>query len=83
MQVGTPIVATDSGGIPEVVKHEYNGLLVNYGDEVSLQKAMERVLDDEGLRSKLIENGSQTVDRFSIERYKADLENIYSVVLKN
>jgi glycosyltransferase involved in cell wall biosynthesis len=83
MQAGTPIVATDSGGIPEVVKHEYNGLLVNYGDEVSLQKAMERVLDDEGLRSKLIENGSQTVDCFSMERYKADLENIYSGVLKN
>ncbi len=82
MQVGTPIVATNVGGIPEVVEHEYNGLLVSYGDEEGLQKALERLLTDKELRSKLIENGHQTVDRFSMKHYTDDLERIYRVVLR-
>lgn len=83
MQVGTPVVATNSGGIPEVVTHEYNGLLVNYGDEEALSQAMERVLTDRQLRSKLVENGYRTVrERFSIERYASGIERIYESVLR-
>jgi glycosyltransferase involved in cell wall biosynthesis len=82
MQAETAIVATNVGGIPEVVEHEYNGLLVRYGDEEGLQKAMERILTDEDLRFRLIKNGRQTVDRFSMGNYTADLESIYRTVIK-
>ena len=82
MQMGTAIVSTDSGGIPEIVQHGYNGVLISYGDKRGLQKAMERVLIDEKLRSQLIENGRQTVVRFSIENYAAKLEAIHRAVLR-
>ncbi len=82
MVVGTPVVATDGGGIPEVVKHEYNGILVSYGDVKGMQKAMEKVLTDKDIRSRLVENGYQTVNQFSMENYEADLEKIYRSVVK-
>lgn len=82
MQAEIAIVATNVGGIPEVVEHEYNGLLVSYGDEEGLQKAMERILTDDDLRFRLIKNGRQTVDRFSMENYTANLESIYRTVIK-
>lgn len=46
------------------------------------KKAMERLLTDEELRSKLIENGHQTVVRFSMEKYVSEIECIYETVDK-
>ena len=37
------------GGIPEIVIHEHNGLLVGYDDDKALCKAMERALTDKQL----------------------------------
>lgn len=82
MQSETAIVATNVGGIHEVVEHKYNGLLVSYGDEEGLQKAMERILTDDDLRFRLVKNGRQTVNRFSMENYTTDLESIYRTVIK-
>ena len=82
MQVKTPMVATNSGGIPEVVQHEYNGLLVDYDDDEALSQAMERVLTDKHLRAKLVKNGRKTVqDKFTIERYASEIERIYDHIL--
>jgi glycosyltransferase involved in cell wall biosynthesis len=82
MQAKTAIVATDTGGIPEIVEHDYNGLLVSYGDEEGLQKAMDRILTDKELCNRLIENARQTVNRFSMVNYAADLECIYRDVMR-
>ena len=78
MQAGTPLVATDVGGIREIVEDGQNGLLVPYGDEQAFADALERVLDDAGLSSTLAEGGRRTVrDRFSIERYVGAVEQVY------
>lgn len=82
MQAEVPIVATNVGGVPELVQHEYNGLLVDYGDEEGFQKAIERVMTDGNLRSKLIENGLKTVERYSIEKYISEIESIYETIDK-
>jgi glycosyltransferase involved in cell wall biosynthesis len=84
MQAKTPVVATKSGGIPEIVEHEYNGILVDYGNENELRNAMIRLLEDEHLRSKLIQNGYRTVrNRFELKRYASELEMIYMSVSEN
>ncbi|MBI5740383.1 MAG: glycosyltransferase family 4 protein [Nitrospirae bacterium] len=82
MAAGTPVAATDVGGVPEVVKHGYNGLLVDYGDEEGLRKAMSELLDDNRLRAGAIENGHKTAAQFSIENYSASLEQIYRDVIE-
>ena len=43
MAIGTPVVATKVGGIPEVLEHDTNGLLVSYGDIAGMAKAFENM----------------------------------------
>jgi glycosyltransferase involved in cell wall biosynthesis len=53
MACGLPIVASKVGGIPEVVTHDYNGLLVEPGDPEELANSIIMVLLNEDLRKKL------------------------------
>lgn len=53
MAVGKPIVSTSVGGIPEVIRHEENGLLVNPNDPAQLAVSLNRLLADGSLRQKL------------------------------
>jgi colanic acid/amylovoran biosynthesis glycosyltransferase len=53
MAAGTPCVATPVTGIPEVLEHERTGLLVAERDSAALAAALDRLLGDPGLRSRL------------------------------
>jgi len=47
------IVATDAGGIPEMIEHEKTGLIVPVGDSIKLSHQMKRLLEDSALRQWL------------------------------
>jgi len=51
-----PPVVTNVGGLPDVVKNEENGLVVEPSDPVALAKAAVRLLSDQVLREKVIKN---------------------------
>jgi glycosyltransferase involved in cell wall biosynthesis len=51
--LGVPVIGSDKGGIPELVTHEGNGLLVTPGDVDAWTAAMARVLTDPALLSRL------------------------------
>jgi glycosyltransferase involved in cell wall biosynthesis len=53
MAAGLPVVVTPVGGIPDVIDHERNGLVVPVGDADSLAAALTRLLDDAALRTTL------------------------------
>jgi len=53
MASGVPVVASRVGGIPDVVVHGYNGLLVEPSDVRDLAESIMKVLLDEELRKKL------------------------------
>ena len=59
---GLPVVTTRAGGIPYVVAHERNGLLVDCGDHEGLAAAALRLLDDDALAQRLIAEGLRDVD---------------------
>jgi glycosyltransferase involved in cell wall biosynthesis len=66
---GLPVVATNVGGIPEIVEHEETGLLVPSGDREALTNALERLANDEALRTQLGKNLQEKVARdFSFPR---------------
>lgn len=84
MQQEVPVIGTDLYGIAEIIEHENNGLLVPYNDDKALRNAMERILTNDVLRKKFVENALKTVnEQFNIDNYKQNIENILSTVLAN
>jgi glycosyltransferase involved in cell wall biosynthesis/peptidoglycan/xylan/chitin deacetylase (PgdA/CDA1 family) len=74
MSAGLPVVASRTGGIPELVNHEDSGFLVTPGDPVSLADALERLALDASLRERMGRAGRETILReFDQERCAADL----------
>ena len=57
LAVGTPVVATAVGGVPEVVHDGENGLLVPAGDVDAIAGAIGRLAGDEALRTALAATG--------------------------
>ena len=58
---GLPVVTSRAGGIPYVVEHERNGLMVDCGDHDALAGAALRLLDDPALTQRLIAEGLRDV----------------------
>ena len=65
MACGTPVVMTDSGGPRDYAVDEYNALVSRPGDVKSLAENLLRVLQDDKLRERLVENGLETARRFT------------------
>lgn len=66
MACGVPVVTTDVSGIPEIIRHDENGLLVKPDDPVALADSLERIYLDKSLAARLSLSGSETVKkRFS------------------
>lgn len=59
MAAGAAVVATRSGGIPEIIEEERSGLLVNKGDVAALASAIISLLNDEPRRRQLAQAGHE------------------------
>ncbi len=73
--VGTPVVATAVGALPEVVAD--GGLLVPAGDVDALAEALGRVLDDEALAADLVRRGGARVDAYAWEATVDGIVELY------
>jgi colanic acid/amylovoran biosynthesis glycosyltransferase len=62
MAHGLPVVATDTGGIPELL-HDGAGIVVPQRDPAALAEALERLIADVGLRRELCCRGRERVER--------------------
>lgn len=78
MSWGRPVIATPVGGIPQIVTHEVNGLLVAPGDIAALTAAITRLLESPTLAGQLGNAGRATIERgFSLDDALARLGSIY------
>jgi glycosyltransferase involved in cell wall biosynthesis len=82
MAMEVPVVATRIAGVPRLVEHEANGLLVEPGNVDDLARGMKRLLEQPGLRQCLAAAGRRTVEeRYSFDVRMAKVRKIYGELL--
>ena len=79
---GRPVVATDVGGVPDVVRDGVDGFLVAPGDVDAMADRLARLAADADLRRRMGEAGSASVrERYSVERLLDDVDRLYRSLL--
>lgn len=73
-----PVVASDVGSVPEIIKDGETGLLVPPRDPRAIAGAIIRLIRDKGLSKKLGEGGFESVRKnYTIERTMEKIEGLY------
>jgi glycosyltransferase involved in cell wall biosynthesis len=80
---GVPVVTTNVGGIPKLVKHEYDALLVDPAQPEKLFVQISRLLEDPELSIRLVANGLITVEKFMWKNVSLHLLKNYQQALIN
>ena len=84
MTVGIPVVASRTGGIPEMVQEGVTGYLVSPGDTGELAEHLERLIADAHIRERMSSAGRERAcSHFSIERHVQQVMNLYDEVLSD
>jgi phosphatidyl-myo-inositol dimannoside synthase len=84
MANGTPVVASRTGGIADIVKHGETGLLAEPGNAADLAAQIRRLMADKALRARLIDSGTKLVnDQFSWRAVNQSLLAVYNRVLNS
>jgi glycosyltransferase involved in cell wall biosynthesis len=80
----TPVVATDIGGVPYVVRNDVDGILIKDQKNVSgFAKACRKILEDKKLADKMSENGHTRVKKlFRWDKIAKEIEKVYYSAIK-
>jgi glycosyltransferase involved in cell wall biosynthesis len=82
MAAKSPVVASDAGGLSEIVEHDVTGVKVYPDNSDSLTWGVTRVLLDEKYASRLRENAYKKVkENFNWEKISQQTKNVYKSVL--
>ena len=80
---GLPVVSTDSGGIPYIVKDGYNGLLVKTGNYEALAEKIIYLLENQTQALKLIRQAKDECVKYTWDSVKEDWFKVYSGLEKD
>jgi glycosyltransferase involved in cell wall biosynthesis len=84
MNYAVPVIASEIGGITDIVQHERTGLLVPPGDESALAEALTRVLGDSAVARSLGDGGHRLLrETFSWDRIVDRWEDVYARVVRS
>ncbi len=82
MAEGKPVVATDVGGVADVVEDRRTGILVPPRDPEALAEAILELLDDPEKARRFGEAGRERASLFSVERMVEEIEELYEDLLR-
>lgn len=71
MTAGVPVVTTRVAGIPSLIRHDVNGLLVDSPTAAAVADALTTIVKDGALRRRVIANGYETARGFTLEAQAA------------
>jgi glycosyltransferase involved in cell wall biosynthesis len=82
MAAGKPLIATNGGGIPEIVVDGVTGLLVPMRDEHAMAKAIMLLLSDPMMSTAMGQRGRErVVELFTLPRCARAVEQVYADIL--
>jgi glycosyltransferase involved in cell wall biosynthesis len=81
MSAGRPVIASNIGGLRDIISDGENGLLVTPGDPEALHAALARVLGDTNLRRRLRNAAKRRAEDFAADRIVPQVERAYEDVL--
>ena len=77
MSAKTPIIASNSSAIPELIKNNYNGFLFKEGDYIDLADKM-KLIEDKNIRKKFSNNGLKFLNKnFDLNKMNTLTAKIY------
>jgi len=80
----TPVIATRKGGVPLLVKHNYNGLFVKTRNSQKIAEACNRLLKNDELRKKLGETARETVSKkFTWKIIASKFDRLYKKICRS
>ncbi len=83
MAFGKPVIASNIGGIPELVVHGETGLLFEAGDKEMLHRHLSAIMNDAALRHEYGTAGRKRAEsHFSTEKHNRDLMAVYTSLLQ-
>ena len=81
MTTGTPVVATNVGGLPEVIEHDRTGLLVPPRDPAALAEAISALLTDPERARRLAAAAAERTRGYSIETVAQRFADLYEQLM--
>jgi glycosyltransferase involved in cell wall biosynthesis len=82
MALEAPVVATRIAGIPSLITHQENGILIEPGSDDELVAGLRQLLDDRQLRERLAKAGRATIEQsFGFQQRMEKIVAIYDQVL--
>lgn len=72
-----PLICTVSGIAHELIDGGKNAVVVDYNSGKEIGLALEKVMTDEGLRDRLITNGTRTIQSYNFQAHMGKLKELY------
>lgn len=82
MRAGKPVVATNTGGPPEFIGDDVEGILVSPRDEEELFEAMQRLCNNSELVKRLGDAAAVQVQNFDWQKITEQYIDLYKLILK-
>jgi len=80
---GKPVIASNIGGLPEIVKDRFNGLLVSPGNSEEIKQAVLKLYNNKEMTLKMGVNARKILEeKYNSEIYFEKLNNIYNHVFE-
>lgn len=81
MQLGVPVIATDVGGLPDIVKHKQTGLLIPSDDAGALADGIMELKQNSVLRQRLTQGASKRLDQYSPQSMVESYWRLYQAMV--
>ena len=83
MASSLPILASNAGGIPEIIKHNQTGILFESGNRQELEKGLIKIIAmDDSQKKEMGEKArASSIKQFNIKKTSNTLYNIYNSIL--